>query len=79
MHSTTPKTSPEKVKVCDIGTLGAEKEGPEMIQVHGEKTDTRLEISRFLHKDLFLFMISFSLVPYLNLLKNHIAQRILAP
>jgi len=34
-HSTTPKTSPEKVKVDDIGKLGAEKEGPEMIQAHG--------------------------------------------
>jgi len=34
-HYTTPKTSPEKVKVVDIGTLGAEKEGPEIIQTHG--------------------------------------------
>jgi len=34
-HSTTPKTSPEKVQVDDIGTLSAQKEGPEMIQAHG--------------------------------------------
>ena len=28
----------------DIGTLSAEKEGPEMIQAHGEAIDSRLEI-----------------------------------
>ena len=39
----------------DIGTLGAEKKGPEMIQAHGETTDPRLEIS-FLLNDFFIML-----------------------
>jgi len=42
--------------VVDIGTLGAEKEGPEIIQTHGETTDHRLEIS-FLLNDLYTILV----------------------
>ena len=55
-HRTTPKTSPEKFKVDDIGTPSAETEGPEMIQTHGEITDPRLEIS-FLLNDHYTILV----------------------
>ena len=42
----------------DIGTLGAEKEGPEMIQAHGETTDPRLKIS-FLVYDCYIILKMF--------------------
>ena len=40
----------------DIGKLGAEKEGPEMIQAHGETTNPRLEIS-FLLNNFYLILV----------------------
>jgi len=45
--------------VADIGTLGAEKEGPEIIQTHGETTDPRLEISFLLNNFYTILVILF--------------------
>ena len=35
-HSSTPKTSPEKVAVDKVGALGGEKEDTSIIQAHGK-------------------------------------------
>ena len=55
-HRTTPKTSPQKFKVDVIGTPGADEEGPEIIQTHGETTDPRIETS-FLLNDLYKILV----------------------
>ena len=45
MHSTNPKTSPEKVDVSNIGKLGAEEEGSGLIQAHGKRAGIMIKIT----------------------------------
>jgi len=45
--------------VTDIGTLGGEKEGPEMIQTHGETTAPTLEISFLLNNFYAILVVLF--------------------
>ena len=35
IHTSSPKTSPEKIKVCEIATLVGEKKDTTLIKVHG--------------------------------------------